>query len=48
VQNEIGRSIAVSQFTLNEYNQRREQNDHFVTRVLEGPKINVFERRDES
>jgi len=48
VQNEIGRSIGVSHFTLDEYNRRRGQNDHFVTRVLEGPKIEVFERRDES
>ena len=43
VQNEIGRSINVSQFTADEFNQRKEQNDHFLKRVLEGPKINIFE-----
>ena len=47
VQNEIGRSINVSQFTADEFNQRKEQNDHFLKRVLEGPKINIFEHIDE-
>ena len=47
VQNEIGRSINVSQFTADEFNKRKEQNDHFLKRVLEGPKINIFERIDE-
>ena len=39
VQNQIGRSINVSQFTPVEYRRRKEQHDHFVTRVLEGPRI---------
>ena len=47
VQNEIGRSINVSQFTADEFNQRKEQNDHFLKRVLEGPKINIFGHIDE-
>jgi predicted nucleotidyltransferase len=48
VQNEIGRSINISQFTSAEYNQRKEQGDHFLTRVLEGPKVNIFGHEDES
>jgi predicted nucleotidyltransferase len=47
VQNEIGRSINVSQFTADEFNQRKEQNDHFLKRVLDGPKINIFGHIDE-
>jgi predicted nucleotidyltransferase len=47
LQNEIGRSINVSHFTLNEYNRRKEQNDHFLNRVLESPKINIFGYRNE-
>jgi len=47
VQNEIGRSINVSQFTADEFNQRKEQNDHFLKRVLDGPKINLFGHIDE-
>jgi predicted nucleotidyltransferase len=47
VQNEIGRSINVSQFTADEFNQRKEQNDHFLKRVLEGPKIHIFGHIDE-
>ena len=48
VQNEIGRSINISQFTPAEYDLRKSQNDHFMTRVLEGPKIAVFGLTDES
>ena len=48
VQNEIGRSINVSQFTLDEYIQRKEQDDHFLCRVLEGPKITIIGDIDES
>lgn len=48
VQNEIGRSINIAQFTLDEYNRKKEQNDHFLTRVLEGPKINIFGHENES
>lgn len=48
VQNEVGRSINIAQFTIHEYDQRREQNDHFLTRVLEGPKIIIFGHEDES
>ncbi len=47
VQNEIGRSINVSQFTSDEYNQRKEHNDHFLTRVLEGSKITIIGDIDE-
>jgi predicted nucleotidyltransferase len=48
VQNEIGRPINVSQFTLDEFNRRKEQNDHFLTRVLEGSKIGIIGDADES
>ncbi len=48
VQNQVGRSINVGQFTLDEYNRKKEQNDHFLTRVLEGPKIIIFGHEDES
>ena len=48
VQNEIGRSINISQFTPVEYDLRKSQNDHFITRVLEGPKITVFGLTNES
>ena len=47
VQNEIGRPINVSQFTADEFNQRKEQNDHFLNRVLESPKIIIFGSIDE-
>jgi predicted nucleotidyltransferase len=48
LQNEIGRSINVSHFTLDEYNRRKEQNDHFLNRVLESPRVNIFGYRNES
>jgi len=48
VQNEIGRSVNVSQFTLHEYKRRKDQNDHFLNRVLEGPKITIIGEIDES
>ncbi|MHC4457757.1 MAG: nucleotidyltransferase domain-containing protein [Planctomycetota bacterium] len=48
VQNEIGRSINVSQFTLDEFKRRKEQNDHFLNRVLESPQINISGYRNES
>lgn len=48
VQNEIGRSVNVSQFTSDEYKRRKAQNDHFLNRVLEGPKITIIGDIDES
>ena len=48
VQNEIGRAINISQFTSDEYKLRREQNDHFLNRVFEGPRITIIEGLDES
>jgi predicted nucleotidyltransferase len=48
VQNEIGRSINVSQFKSDEFNQRKKQKDHFLTRVLDGPKIAIIGGVDES
>jgi len=48
VQKETGREINISQFTSEEFNQRIEQDDHFVTSVLESPKINIIGPEDES
>jgi hypothetical protein len=48
VQNEIARSVNVSQFTLKEYNQRKRMKDHFLTRVLNGPKIILLGTEDDS
>jgi predicted nucleotidyltransferase len=47
VQNEIGRSISVSQFTLDEYKSRLKRKDHFLKRVVQGPKIPVLGNADE-
>ena len=48
VQNEIGRSINVSQFTSSEYRQRKSRKDHFLTRVIKGPKIILQGPEDDS
>jgi predicted nucleotidyltransferase len=48
VQNEIGRPVNVSQFTSDEYKRRKAQNDHFLNRILEGPKITIIGDIDES
>jgi len=47
VQNEIGRSINISQFTLDEYKSRLRRKDHFLKRVTESPKIPVLGSHDE-
>ena len=47
VQNEIGRSINVSQFTLDEYKSRLKRKDHFLKRVEGSPKIPVLGNADE-
>ncbi len=39
IQTEVGRSINISQFSSVEYRKRKREGDHFITRVLEGPKI---------
>lgn len=48
VQNEIGRSVNVSQFTLGEYRERKRLRDHFLTRVLNGPKIILLVPQDDA
>ena len=48
LQNELGRSINISQFTLDEYRQRMAQKDHFLTRVFEGPRIEIIKQSHES
>jgi predicted nucleotidyltransferase len=47
VQNEIGRSINISQFTLDEYKSRLKKKDHFLQRIAKGPKIPVLGNFDE-
>jgi predicted nucleotidyltransferase len=42
LQEQLSRPINTSHFSLQEYKQRQDRNDHFVTRVLEGPKILIF------
>jgi predicted nucleotidyltransferase len=48
LQNELGRSINISQFTPEEYRKRMEQRDHFLTRVFEGPRIEIIKQSHES
>lgn len=48
VQNELGRSINVSQFSPAEYKRRLEKNDHFLTRVTEASRITIIGPEDES
>jgi predicted nucleotidyltransferase len=48
LQEELGRSINTSQFSTLEYQQRKDRGDHFVKRVLEGPKIVLFGSLNES
>ena len=47
-QNEIGRPINISQFTHDEYRQRRRRGDHFLTRAMEGPRIVIIGRVDDA
>jgi predicted nucleotidyltransferase len=48
LQNRLGRSINISQFTSDEYRQRVAQKDHFLTRVIEGPRIEIIKKIHES
>lgn len=48
LQNILGRSINITQFTSDECRQRITQKDHFLTRVFEGPRIEIIRKRDES
>ena len=48
VQNEIGRAINTSQFAPTEYNERKQRGDHFLTRVLDGPRIMIIGEIDGS
>ncbi len=48
VQNEIGRSINVSQFSPVEYRRRLQEKDHFVSQVIEGPRMTIIGPEDES
>jgi predicted nucleotidyltransferase len=48
LQSKLGRAINVSQFTADEYRKRLDEKDHFLTRVLEGPRIDIIKQRHES
>ena len=47
LQSEIARSINISQFSSAEFSQRKQESDHFLIRVLEGPKIILIGHEDE-
>lgn len=47
LQNEIGRAINVSQFSPEEFDRRKQNNDHFISQVLKGPKIHIIGQCDE-
>jgi predicted nucleotidyltransferase len=47
-QNEIARSVNVSQFTMAEYRQRKRMKDHFLSRILNDPKIILLGTEDDS
>jgi predicted nucleotidyltransferase len=47
LQNEIGRAISISQFSPSEYRQRKGNRDHFLSRILKGPKIIITGHIDE-
>jgi len=48
LQNEIGRAINISQFGIDEFDRRKQSNDHFLSQVLKGPKIDIIGQSDES
>ena len=48
LQEQLGRPINTSQFSLPEYLQRKDKGDHFVNRVLDGPKVVLFGSLNES
>ena len=48
LQEQFGRPINTSQFSLLEYQQRKDKGDHFVSRVLDGPKVVLFGSLNES
>jgi len=47
VQNAIGRALNVAHFTLDEYNRRKAQKDHFLTQVLEGSRVDIIRHENE-
>jgi predicted nucleotidyltransferase len=48
LQVQFSRPINISQFSLVEYRRRKDEGDHFVNRVLDGPKIVLFGSLNES
>jgi len=47
LQNELGRAINVSQFSPEELDRRKQNNDHFISQVFKGPKIHILGQCDE-
>jgi DNA-binding Lrp family transcriptional regulator len=47
LQNQTGRAINISQFSPSEYRQMKAKGDHFLSRILEGPKIIIIGHIDE-
>lgn len=48
LQEQLVRAINTSQFSLLEYQERKEKGDHFVNRVLDGPKVVLYGSLNES
>jgi predicted nucleotidyltransferase len=48
LQNELGRAINISQFSIDEFEKRKANRDHFINQVIEGPKIDIIGKSDES
>lgn len=48
LQEQLSRAINTSQFSLLEYQERKEKGDHFVNRVLDGPKVVLYGSLNES
>ncbi|MCG2816197.1 MAG: nucleotidyltransferase domain-containing protein [Candidatus Aminicenantes bacterium] len=46
IQEKTGRTVNIAHFAPDEFEKRKSQKDHFVARVLEGPKIEITQGRD--
>jgi predicted nucleotidyltransferase len=48
VQNEIGRAVNVSHFSVEEFRRRKQEKDHFVTRILENHRMMIIEKSNDT
>jgi len=48
VQNEIGRAVNVSHFSVEEFRKRKQEKDHFVTRILEDHRMMIFDKSNDT